>query len=285
MLFQEIELVKEEPEVVEKSATPPPVDPFEFQEDPVIFEPATKPSISTGKQDPKQYIPHYQQQPAPPQPPPPQPASPMETVTIKTEETVTVAEIKQEMEIKEEVIEDQPKVDKSIVPGSVEIVEVVVMDEEDIDKELNKSQIQNIVHSSKSEEPEDVKPVKIELVEEKPEEEIEETNTPESKEVITCEESSEASDITTITITKKDISINLDVQDSAETTTITHDFTEALYDDINMEVKIDKSGKVKRDYSRTKKKEGKLTFLQKISRPLNIFQMIFLYLKQIPHFI
>lgn len=221
-----------------------------------------KPSISTGKQDPKQYVPHYQQpQPAPPQPAPPQPVSPPEAVD-KTEEPVVMPEIKEEKEIKEEVIEDQPKVEKSIVPGSVEIVEVVVMDEEDIDKELNKSQIQNIVHSSKSEEPEEVKPVKIEPEEEKPEVEIEETSIPESKEAVPCEESSEASDVTTVPDAKKDVNINLDVQDSTETTTITHDFTEALYDDISMEVKIDKSGKVKRDYSRTKKKEG--MFIKKV---------------------
>lgn len=39
----------------------PIVDPFEFQEDPVVFEPSTKPSGSSVKQDPH-YVPHYQQQ-------------------------------------------------------------------------------------------------------------------------------------------------------------------------------------------------------------------------------
>lgn len=37
------------------------MDPFEFQEDPVDFEPPSKPSGSIVKQDPN-YVPHYQQQ-------------------------------------------------------------------------------------------------------------------------------------------------------------------------------------------------------------------------------
>lgn len=37
------------------------MDPFEFQEDPVDFEPSSKPSGSIVKQDPN-YVPHYQQQ-------------------------------------------------------------------------------------------------------------------------------------------------------------------------------------------------------------------------------
>lgn len=39
----------------------PVVDPFEFQEDPIDFEPSSKPSGSSVKQDPN-YVPHYQQQ-------------------------------------------------------------------------------------------------------------------------------------------------------------------------------------------------------------------------------
>lgn len=39
----------------------PVVDPFEFQEDPIDFEPPSKPSGSSVKQDPN-YVPHYQQQ-------------------------------------------------------------------------------------------------------------------------------------------------------------------------------------------------------------------------------
>lgn len=37
------------------------MDPFEFQEDPVDFEPSSKPSGFSVKQDPN-YVPHYQQQ-------------------------------------------------------------------------------------------------------------------------------------------------------------------------------------------------------------------------------
>ncbi|KAJ8928803.1 hypothetical protein NQ314_018569 [Rhamnusium bicolor] len=242
------EPLKEIPKIAEKTVAPPIIDPFEFQEDPVIFEPTVKASVSSGKQDPKQYIPHYQQQP------PPQihqfPLDVDKIVEVKVE-----SEIKEETDIKKEMIsEERPKVEKSTVPGSVEIVEVVVMDDEDIDKELNKSQIQNIVHSTKSNDSEDIKSEKVEAEEEKSRTEVEEGSAPESKDTATFEESSEASDTTVDT--KKDIDISLNVQESLETTTITPNFSEELYDDISMEVKVDKTGKVKRDYSRTKKKEG-----------------------------
>lgn len=45
----------------QQTSQQPTVDPFEFQEDPIVFEPPTKPSGSIVKQDPN-YVPHYQQQ-------------------------------------------------------------------------------------------------------------------------------------------------------------------------------------------------------------------------------
>ncbi|KAJ8960197.1 hypothetical protein NQ318_003921 [Aromia moschata] len=226
----------------------PVIDPFEFQEDPVIFEPSPAKSLSSGKQDSKQYVPQYQQQP-PPQPVQ-VPAEAQKDMEIKIEPDLEEKDIKTEP-----IAEEQPKGERNNVPGSVEIVEVVVMDDEDINKELNKTQIQDIVHSAKPEEPVEVKIERAEQEEEKPKAENKEENgNPESKEAVTYEESSKASDNTTDV--KKDVNINLDVQDSTETTTITPDFSEEFYDDLNMEVKIDKTGKVKRDYSRTKKKEG-----------------------------
>lgn len=132
------------------------------------------------------------------------------------------------------------------------------MDEDDLDKELNKSQIQDIVHSTKSDDSEDTKLEKTDTEEEKPKTEQEENScTSESKDTATFEESSEASD--TPSETKKD-NVNLDVHQDSMETTIIPDFSEDLYNEMSMEVKVDKSGGIKRDYSRTKKKEGKKFF-------------------------
>ncbi|KAJ8983048.1 hypothetical protein NQ317_013253 [Molorchus minor] len=220
---QEPEPVKEVPEIVEKTiaSQPPVVDPFEFQEDP--------------------------QQP-PPQPPP----------VLQTENEKEVVprepELKGNKEIKTEPIEEQAKSEKSGVPGSVEIVEVVVMDDEDIDKELNKTQIQDIVHSTKPEESvkEEIKTEKVEPEEVKPKPEVDDQE--EKKEIVPFEDIPDASNTTKDT--KKDVDINLEIQDSDETTTIAPSFSEEIYEDLNMEVKVDKTGKIKRDYSRTRKKEG-----------------------------
>lgn len=235
--------------VVEKQE-PPSVDPFEFQEDPVIFEP-TKPLKQT---EPKQ----YQQQPAP---------QPIVESPKPVEEIKTKPETAESREVKTDgVTEEVPKkVEKS--GGSVEIVEVVGEDEE-VNKQLNKSQIQDIVHTSattdlesppKPVEKDESKEVEVDtkevakVVETKPEP-IE--STPESKDTTTGEESSETSDADTKSLDIKK-EINLEIQDSLDNSIVTTDLTQELYDDINMEVKVDKTGKAKRDYSRTKKKEEK----------------------------
>lgn len=171
--------------------------------------------------------------------------------------------------------------------GSVEIVEVSPTEDEESEKELNKSQIQDIVHSSKPSVPNPNKssPEKVELEtsengEEKPDLEItlevetEEkskpepsedetsttnwTTTTESKENIsTIEESSEFSETTSEI--KKELNVNTDVeQQSSEPSNITTpELSEDLFSEINIEIKVDNTIGVKRDYSRTKKKEEK----------------------------
>lgn len=48
-------------QISQRSSPQPVLDPFEFQEDPIVFEPPSKPSGSIVKQDPH-YVPHYHQQ-------------------------------------------------------------------------------------------------------------------------------------------------------------------------------------------------------------------------------
>ncbi|CAH1116671.1 unnamed protein product [Phaedon cochleariae] len=283
-------------------APPTVVDPFEFQEDPVIHLDQSIKVSNINKQEPRQYVPHYQMQQ------PPQVASveaadeknehdkkeeiKKEVETTESEmkerdvdgENITQSQKEQIDEMKEEIesevaeqdkelmnvepetITDEvpekslvtppepPKIERTSVPGSVEIVEVNDGDAEEIDKELDKSQIQDIVHSMKLEETQDIKSPMPEPEVEKIKSETEVSSPPESKDtasIATFEESSESSDVT------MDVKKEVVVQDVVETTTVTSDFTNDLYDDTNMEVKIDKSGKAKRDYSRTKKKEEK----------------------------
>ncbi|XP_023022816.2 bromodomain containing 8 [Leptinotarsa decemlineata] len=309
-IIQEVVESKEHSQEVTKTKeklSTPVVDPFEFQEDPVIHLESSVKVSNMNKQDSKQYVPHYQQQTQMHQQQEPQqqqqfqqqhqsqqqqlqlhqeslPQVGAEKISEGNEET-TIEETKNDevkdeiQEVKEEnldqeliekqeesevvkIMEEPPtdtiKMEDTAVPGSVEIVEVVGTEEEEIDKELNKSQIQDIVHSIKSTDSEEVKSSPTEIYEEKIKTETEESSPIDSKDTVsitTCEESSEASDLTADN--KKEVPSNLEGQDAAETTTHTSDFTEGLYDEMNMEVKIDKSGKAKRDYSRTKKKEEK----------------------------
>lgn len=180
--------------------------------------------------------------------------------------------------------------------GSVEIVEVSVTEDEESEKELNKSQIEDIVHSSKpsisnqdSQPPDEVVEttengeeksnleIKLELSEgdteetsktEPSEEETTTTNwttTTESKECAPIiEETSEFSSDTTSEI-KKELNINTDgEQQTSEPTIIKSELSENLFSEINIEIKVDNTIGVKRDYSRTKKKEdkGKFIFIQ-----------------------
>ncbi|CAH0550951.1 unnamed protein product [Brassicogethes aeneus] len=230
---------------------PPSVDPFEFQEeDPIIFEPTkTMKQMNEAKQ--------YQQQPAP------QPhLVPSELVKIAEEEQPQPKQSKvvdpiADKEIKKETIEEMPKkVEKS--GGSVEIVEVVGEDEQ-CDKQLNKSQIQDIVHSTK------IKSEEANVVKEKEEPKEEPANPvesladnkPEIKEVKHEEMPKETkTDVKQpeMETTKKE---ELSEIEEKEKTSPHNELVPDLYEDINMEVKIDKTGRAKRDYSRTKKKEEK----------------------------
>lgn len=126
------------------------------------------------------------------------------------------------------------------MPGSVEIVEVVVM-EDDENKQTGEIQ-------------EDEMAVKDEPIES--ENELTESDKIEEDQGVFTETSNDV-DVKSET---KETSIDLDVGESSacRRNTFTPEYSEELYDDLNIEVtKLDKSGKAKRDYSRTKKKEEK----------------------------
>ncbi|VEN38501.1 unnamed protein product [Callosobruchus maculatus] len=136
--------------------------------------------------------------------------------------------------------------------GSVEIVEHKAADSEEDNDESNQAQIQENVQSTNPDNVE-IKSEKVDTDEEKLKTETEtESYTTESKDTASVEESSETSD--TMPEMKKE-PVNLDTQDSLEMPSTAQEFSEDLYDELSMEVKIDKTGKAKRDYSRTKKKE------------------------------
>ncbi|XP_066141386.1 bromodomain-containing protein 8 [Euwallacea fornicatus] len=195
------------------------VDPFEFQEDPVLFESPVKPS--SLKQESGQYVPLYQQQ------------SPSKNEETEEKTSVISEKEKSESPGKSLIAPAQPQMPTH--HGSVEIVEVHA-EEPEGEKEFNKSQIRDIVHSTQEEES------KTNSIEEPPltklEDEVKEVAPvePETKEPELTEEENNA---------EADISIPQ-----------TSEFNDDLYD-IAMEVKIDKTGKAKRDYSRLKKKEEK----------------------------
>ncbi|KAK9892200.1 hypothetical protein WA026_019005 [Henosepilachna vigintioctopunctata] len=251
----ETQLVKEPEKPIEKVL--PPVDPFEFQEDPEY-----EPKIPMKQPD-------IIKQQILPQP------SPEAQIQEEVIDTLNEELIDEPVKIDESVIEikndfqlDDKKDD--IVPnsGSVEIVEVA-MEEEEIGKVLDKTQIQDIVHSSKIESIEDVKKI---LDEKKPLKQEDE----ETKEGIATKEEDtqvlveidtevkvEVKDeydnelASTDTKSEPKINMSIDADKSSDSITLETGLPDELYDDIQMEVKVDKSGKAKRDYSRTKKKEEK----------------------------
>lgn len=166
-------------------------------------------------------------------------------------------------------------------------------EDEESEKELNKSQIEDIVHTSKSTIPEQdtqTSELSVETVEvEEDEEELEErkheqsegdieeeqqktvpseeetstttwTTTTESKESITTTEETFEVSYTTNEI-KNELNTNLAVElDGSEHTVITTELSDNLYDD--EDVVMEKENSIKRDYSRTKKKDanGELIF-------------------------
>ncbi|KAF5301376.1 hypothetical protein FQA39_LY10774 [Lamprigera yunnana] len=145
--------------------------------------------------------------------------------------------------------EDEIKQEKGVShnSGSVEIVEVVILDDDEIDKELNKTQIQDIVHSFTTEVDKSTNQVK-ECEEEATEANIEKEN-PVYDELLDLDSKISDSDSkNTIEESKKNLR-----EDS--------EYAGSFFDDLNMEVnKLDKLGKAKRDYSRTKKRESEKEF-------------------------
>lgn len=152
---------------------------------------------------------------------------------------------------------EEPKLKEKqeTVPGSVEIVEVVVMEEDEIEKQLNKSQIEDIVHSHK--------PILMQSYRQEElnnELEIKEEPEPvESKIESDTVFSGDSSEDKEIKSELKDaLNIDIDVSEDSRRNTFTPEYSEEYYENLNMAVtKLDKSGKAKRDYSRTKKKEEK----------------------------
>ncbi|KAK4885688.1 hypothetical protein RN001_001959 [Aquatica leii] len=157
-----------------------------------------------------------------------------------------------DLHIKEEEIKQDKGVSQN--SGSVEIVEVVVLDEEEIDKQLNKTQIQDIVHSFTSEVDKVANKIEQDSDEISLEVKIEKTNNPvyEESSLEVDSKSSDADSKNTIDEANK-IPLEESFNDN--------EFTGSFFDDLNMEVnKLDKTGKAKRDYSRTKKRESEKDF-------------------------
>ncbi|GJQ66506.1 putative bromo domain protein [Trypoxylus dichotomus] len=200
------------------------IDPFEFQEEPEIYEHTQPPKITVEE---KQII-------------------------EDVKEEVIVEDSEATIESMEE-IRDVNDLKKECIGGSVEIVEVVAMEDEEIDKELNKSEIEDIVHSSKVDLNimKDLSNDEQQIVEIKTDKDsCDESNT-ESVDMEVKSESEALKEVTSTETTETDTNEGTGI-------VFTPDFTGELYDDnVSMEVKVDKSGKAKRDYSRTKKKEDK----------------------------
>lgn len=251
-----------EPEkpVVEKIV--PVIDPFEFQEDPEY-----EPKIPMKQPDQSK----IQLAPVPP----PQ-AEPPEQPEVVVEETVNdqVDVLEASLGLEDEVSVKEKEDEAAIGSGSVEIVEVAV-EEEEIGKVLDKTQIQDIVHTSRletelevsrkevedsTEVEENVTTVKVEELEEtEKNEETEEALTEQDQVKVEVKEEEEERQVSPVdSQTENQLNISLEIDKTSDSITIEqHNFSDELYDDVQMEVKIDKTGKAKRDYSRTKKKEEK----------------------------
>lgn len=175
-------------------------------------------------------------------------------------ETTTEASVDSEPETKEETSEEskkeepidiktevtkflEKKKENEAQPGSVEIVEVMVMEDDDSDKEMNKkvSEIKCDLVRDKSKEKEMIHSIDEAIYSQKEEEEKDSKDTD-------SEEPKEKSE---------NLNIDIDVPESSHKSAFTPEYTEAYFDMAIEVTKLDKSGKAKRDYSRTKKKEEK----------------------------
>lgn len=237
--------VKEPEKPAEKVV--PSVDPFEFQEDPEYDPKLPLKQPDQNKQSVFSSVPS------------PQFEIQEQTITVMEESEDNI--VIETPEITFGDLTEEKKEEEVPGSGSVEIVEVA-MEEEEVGKVLDKAQIQDIVHTSKSdvveelpavveEEVETLTEVKVEEPEEtEPVKEPEEIPVEDVKTEVKEEEDRQISPV-------EDLNISMEIDKSSDSITIEHNFNEELYDDVQMEVKIDKTGRTKRDYSRTKKKEEK----------------------------
>ncbi|XP_018333666.1 bromodomain-containing protein 8 [Agrilus planipennis] len=230
----------EKDEEREKESTQ--IDPFEFREEVEMTE-SIKPSSFSKHQE-------------------------FKFSETKDEEKKTAKSFTDDVELgfQEEIKEIRKSTDEKhatekheLYPGSVEIVEVVELEGEGIGTELNKKQIQDIVHSHKTSDTdisvhkdsenvnhgdkqtlkENCIQVKTETYSEDDENDLEVALQTEKS------EKREKEQIPPITL----------IEPKREET-FTPDFTNSFLDDLEVN-KLDKMGKAKRDYSRTKKKEDK----------------------------
>ncbi|XP_044744714.1 bromodomain-containing protein 8 isoform X1 [Coccinella septempunctata] len=267
------EQIVEQEQVIEAPVVPepekpaekvePPVDPFEFQEDPEYEPKMPMKQLDQNKVQTATFTSIT----------PPQVEVQEEIATVVEENVDNQVEITETtpVQLEDEGLNKEKEDEETVASGSVEIVEVAV-EEEEVGKVLDKTQIQDIVHTSvsesidenqkeveeeKSEEVETVPEVKIEEPDDN--EETKDTATEELPvtEDIKVEVKEEERQISPVDSKIEQLNISLEIDKSSDSTTVEQNFSDELYDDIQMEVKIDKSGKAKRDYSRTKKKEEK----------------------------
>lgn len=224
----------------------PKVDPFEFEEDPEVFPP-TKPSSLLAKQQ------QQQQQQDPMKIQEQQQHLHYQDKYVNNEEETKAIEDSKEHKIEMGELKNKDRIEA--IPGSVEIVEVVVMEDDEMEKQLNKSQIQDIVHSHKPQVVEE-KEIEGEVIKKEIKEEAD-AELSEPDKIDDCHEIfAETPADSDVNQENKEASIDLDVNEFSRRNTFTPEFSQELYDDLNIEVtKLDKSGKAKRDYSRTKKKD------------------------------
>ncbi|KAF2878637.1 hypothetical protein ILUMI_27534 [Ignelater luminosus] len=212
------------------------IDPFEFEEDPEICQLA-KPSSSHNK---------YQ-----------------DSITERQEDVLDKPIIVHDVHSRKDSTDDL-KMKEKPGTGSVEIVEVVVMEETEIEKQLNKSQIQDIVHSIRDTvKPEPASPIiktpEYDLLD-KPKESVERQMESPSNSVFDDPSTSVDLEVKSV-VDEGNKNASLDINDSSRADTFTPEYSGSFFDDISMEVnKLDKSGKAKRDYSRTKKRESEKEF-------------------------
>ncbi|XP_044744715.1 bromodomain-containing protein 8 isoform X2 [Coccinella septempunctata] len=251
------EQIVEQEQVIEAPVVPepekpaekvePPVDPFEFQEDPEYEPKMPMKQLDQNKVQTATFTSIT----------PPQVEVQEEIATVVEENVDNQVEITETtpVQLEDEGLNKEKEDEETVASGSVEIVEVAV-EEEEVGKVLDKTQIQDIVHTSvsesidenqkeveeeKSEEVETVPEVKIEEPDDN--EETKDTATEELPvtEDIKVEVKEEERQISPVDSKIEQLNISLEIDKSSDSTTVEQNFSDELYDDIQMEVKIDKS--------------------------------------------